>query len=141
MQTALELSRRVGDVFLAGWSLFLLGTFDLMTGQADRAADWFREGLGSFAEVEDVTGILFNLEGLALLALLGGRPERGLKLRTAATRMREQSGTVLRADPEQEATFEQVINELDAAFVATYEAEGRALSVDEAIAYALSDDD
>jgi predicted ATPase/class 3 adenylate cyclase len=141
LETSLELSRRVGDVFLAGWSLFLLGMADFMTGQSDRAAEWFREGLRSFAQVEDVTGILFNVEGLAQLALVGGRPERGVKLWVAAAALREQSGTVLTADPEQVARFDQAIKPLDEEFVATYEAEGRALSVDEAIAFALSDDD
>ncbi|HJP65708.1 MAG TPA: AAA family ATPase, partial [Actinomycetota bacterium] len=141
LEQALALSERVGDVFQAGWSGFLLGITAMFAGRHDEARPRFQDGLRSFAEVEDLTGILFNLEAFSWLAFELNRPKRAVMLQAAAARLREQGGVLMVADPDQAAGIEQAMQALDPELVARAEAEGRAMSVEDAIAYALSDSD
>ncbi|MFN2589724.1 MAG: adenylate/guanylate cyclase domain-containing protein [Actinomycetota bacterium] len=138
LSVALDLSQAVGNDFLYGWSLFQLGGIEHRDGRFDAAAAAFRDSLRIFAEVDDVTGILFNLEGLATLALGGGDAERGIKLAAAAAMLRVESGTGL-TDPVEEARIKELVEGLDTAEVARIRAEGERMSRDEAVAFALQD--
>jgi predicted ATPase/class 3 adenylate cyclase len=140
LETSLELARRAGDEFQAAWALFMLGGLGTRENDAAAATGWFSEALRTFAQVEDVTGILFNLEGLALAALLEGRAARGIKLGAAAQVLRAQSGTSL-TDPDEESRFREMMEKLPEDEVSRLRAEGERLSTEEAIAYGLSDED
>ncbi|HJP66617.1 MAG TPA: hypothetical protein VKA30_09980, partial [Actinomycetota bacterium] len=136
---SLEMARKVGDAFQSGWSVFMLGAVENKADRFDVAAEHFKEALRQFAEVQDVTGILFNLEGLALAALHLGEAERGVKLGAAARVLRTESGTEL-TDPTEMVRFGEFLEGLDPELVARAEAEGRALSREEAVAFALAGD-
>jgi predicted ATPase/class 3 adenylate cyclase len=137
LETSLELARRVGDDFQTAWTLFMKGATDLREDQA-AGAQHFKESLRIFAEVEDVTGIVFNLEGLATLALQSGDAERGVTLAAGASVLRAESGTVL-TDPEEEARFLRLAEGLDQAEIERIQAEAGRMSRDELIAFALED--
>ena len=138
LNITLDLSRKTGDDFQLGWGLFMLGTARTR-GNDPAAAGHFKESLRIFADVEDVTGIVFNLEGLAIIALEHGDAERGIKLAAAAEVLRAESGTGL-TDPGELEKFQDLAKGLDEEDVARFQAQGRAMSREEAIAFALEED-
>jgi hypothetical protein len=138
LKISLELARKAGDDFQTGWTLFMLGAADLRVDE-QAGARHFKDALRIFAEVEDVTGIVFNLEGLATLALQNGDARRGVTLAAAATVLRAESGTVL-TDPEEEARFLRLAESLDQAEIERIQAEAQGMSRDELIAFALEED-
>ncbi len=138
LEIALDVARRAGDEFQTGWSLFLSGGLEQRDGNWGAASPLFRESLRVFAGVEDVTGILFNLEGLAVSALHEGRVERGVKLGAGAEILRAESGTGL-TDPAEVERFNEFVKDIDQAVLARVRAEAASMSRDELIAYALEE--
>jgi predicted ATPase/class 3 adenylate cyclase len=130
-------ARELGDDFLTGWSLFMRGGALARLGRWEEAVSPWREGLRLFAESGDLTGILFNLDGLADAAIAEGRFERGLRLRAVAQSLRAETGAdLLDADRETRGTPEHGLTEEEAARA---KAEGEAMTMDQTIAYALEE--
>ncbi len=95
-----------------------------------------RKALTMFSAVGDVTGILFSFDTLGQVALMEGNPERSLRLMAAASALRGSSGTLLRdraRDDEPEPDHPGLSEEE----AARAQAEGEAMTLDEATAYAL----
>ena len=131
----LESAESHGRAALAGFepgafnhacSLELLGEAARRSGDGTLAQDRFRDALGSFATLSDAGGVADALDGLARLAVAAGDGVRAGRLRGAAQGLRETRGRrPIRADlPIPEVP--------DAA-----RAEGAAMSLDEAVDYAL----
>lgn len=105
-----------------------------LQGDYPTARAFWKRGLELFAEDRDHSAIVFHLESLASLAAAEGASERAVRLTAASTALRAASGTVLddsfaaRPTPEKELSPEE--------FAAAW-AEGQAMTVDEAVAYAL----
>jgi predicted ATPase/class 3 adenylate cyclase len=130
-------ARELGDDFLTGWSLFMRGGALARLGRWVEAAEPWREGLRLFAESGDLTGILFNLDGLADAAIAEGRYERGLRLRAVAQALRAETGAeLLESDRETRGTPQHGLTEEEAARA---RAEGEAMTMEQAIAYALEE--
>ena len=131
----LESAESHGRAALAGFepgafnhacSLELLGEAARRSGDGTLAQDRFRDALASFARLGDAGGVADALDGLARLAVAAGDGVRAGRLRGAAQGLRETRGRrPIRADlPIPEVP--------DAA-----RAEGAAMSLDEAVDYAL----
>jgi predicted ATPase/class 3 adenylate cyclase len=106
--------------------LELLGEVARRSGDQARARDRFEDSLRSFAKLGDGGGVADCLDGLSRLAAAAGEEERAGRLRGAAQGLRETRGRrPIRAD----LTFPEVPD--------SAREEGRAMTIDEAVDYAL----
>ena len=138
---ALEVSTASGDSASRAWSLCSLAQFALQQGNAPRAQALVQEALGLFSDAGDHRGISVSLEELARLAIAKGQAERAARLlATADTRHRRKVGSGPLFDRDAyEATFAAVHAHLDDAVFAAAWAEGQAMTLEQAVAYALED--
>jgi non-specific serine/threonine protein kinase len=119
-------------------SLHNLAYVSHQQGDYGRAAALFTESLGWYRELGLKTGIAASLTGLAGVAGAVGQPDKAARLFGAAERVREEVGAIVdRADVgEYERNVAAVKAQLDEATFTMDWAEGRAMNIDEAIAYA-----
>jgi predicted ATPase/class 3 adenylate cyclase len=130
-------AKELGDDFLTGWSLFMRGGALARLGRWEEAVEPWREGLRLFVESGDLTGILFNLDGLADAAIARGESERGLRLRAVTQALRAETGAeLLEADRETRGTPDHRLSQEEAALA---KAEGEAMTLEQAVAYALEE--
>jgi predicted ATPase/transcriptional regulator with XRE-family HTH domain len=131
-----ELAARHG---IAG-VLTRLGHTALRQGAPDRAVVQYRESLVLCRELADRAGIAANLMGLANVAAVQQDTIQAAHLWGAAERLRESIGLIL--SPAEQADYTNAVTaaraqSVDPAFAAAWRA-GRALSLDEAMARALT---
>jgi hypothetical protein len=137
----LELFRRLGYRQEIPRLLHNLGYLALHEGDEGRATALFRESLGLFRDLRLGRGVAEGLAGLAAVAAARGNPERAARLWGAAEALHEAGGTTIW--PSDRLEYERYLPATrarlaEAAFVAARQA-GRALSAEEAIAYALAE--
>ena len=137
---ALEIFERVGDRTMAAWSQHMMGSALLRLKRADEAGPYMRQALRLFHDSGDVSGIALVLDDLAAEAVALGDVHRAARLYGAARALSQASGAAL-ADLI-DLQFEIYDRPNVAAMMVDGElqalaAEGRALSLDEAVAYAL----
>ena len=138
--TALATYRDIGDLFGLGWSLHLKAMVDTVLGRAEDVRHDIAEALPIFAASQDETGIMAVMLDAAVLAAREGDDERHWRLRGSVEGLRRATGAeVLFADI---PALEWVLRErpsgdptVDRAWKA-----GEAMSLEEAVAYALGDD-
>jgi len=141
-EAALAIHRRVGNRTMEAWSLHMLGIARLRTGDPEVARASLREAMGQFHGSGDTSGMTLVLDDFASLAAADGDAERAARLWGAARTLTATTGTGLAQfvgesfDHLQRPTVHGI---LDAAEVERLAAEGAALTVDEAVAYALGD--
>jgi predicted ATPase/class 3 adenylate cyclase len=134
----IELLRAVSDPFSLNWALHTLGLAYHRLGEDARSAPVWREALQHFAAVQDISGITFLLGDFALLAREMGDQLRSIRLMAASDRLGETGGAQLGT---MVATIDELrpdTTALDQAAIDAAVAEGRRMTVDEAVAYALS---
>jgi tetratricopeptide (TPR) repeat protein len=136
LQEARALFRTLDDRFMLAWSTHTLGLVGVGNGDADLGKQCFTQALRLFVEAQDVSGIILQLDNLSVTARLEGDPVRGTRLASAAVAQQTLTGTSLGAllSQREGRTGREGLTETDAA---TAWSEGQALSLDEAIAYAL----
>ena len=134
-KTSLTEAREAGDEFQAGWALYMLGSATMRAGAFAEARDFLAEALRMFSAVGDLSGIVFCLESFAELAALMGDHERAVILESAAGTIRGSTGMELRDWTQQrnESTL-RVLTEADEVAARS---RGKAMTLEEAIAYAL----
>jgi tetratricopeptide (TPR) repeat protein len=135
---ALTLFPQTADRFMLGWSYRMCGVCRLAEGDLKGARPCLEAGLRIFLDAADVSGVAIHLRDFAALALAEREDERALRLAGAMANLQTVSETRL---------LETVLNQLggiDAASTRLGEeraqkliAEGRALSLSEAVDYAL----
>ncbi|MDQ4077920.1 MAG: tetratricopeptide repeat protein [Chloroflexota bacterium] len=139
LEECLTISRALGNKPSMAVTLHILGTIAGDQGDYDRARFLLEESLALRQEMGDKHGLADSLEGFAQLMVATGKPQRGVRLCGAAEIIRETIGA-----PPQEA--ERVHHEryvavaraqLDESTFATLWTEGRAMTLEQAIAYAL----
>ena len=135
--------RRFDDPFSLSWALHTLGLAYHRLGQTvPYSAPLWREALEHFATVGDVSGITILLGDFSLLASAEGDDLRAVILDAASLRIAEVGGILLGAvvGREEEGRPEIVMFDAAAARAATQAAieRGRAMTVEEAVAYALA---
>jgi non-specific serine/threonine protein kinase len=124
-------------------ALNILGWAALLRGDSERARALYAESMQLRLELGDKLGALETLVGLACVAEARGEGERAAKLFGACQVLRE----VMGAPPEpgesalQEPYLAAARSQLDEAAWETAWKEGKAMGLEEAIAYALSEDE
>jgi predicted ATPase len=141
-EESLKLFRERGnDKRSYAYVLCHLGPVYLYQGQAEQAETILKQSMQLWREVEDWHGNIWNLERLAEVASVQGDPLRGARLWGAAEAQREVLGAPLppperdRYQPVWAAARRQVA---EADWQSAW-AEGRAMSFDQALTYALDE--
>lgn len=129
----------LGDAFAVADQCAHLANVARLNGDAGEARRLHRIGLAACHHLRNKPGIAKGFEGLAMLAIDDGQPERAARLLGAADSVREVTGTpveaVDRAGRERAATASRAA--LGEEVFATTRAAGQALSLDAAVALAL----
>ena len=141
---SLEHFRAVRNRTMEAWALHMLGSTVLKLGRTESAADMVRHALRHFHEAGDLSGITMVLDDLSAVAVTGGDLERAARLRGAARQLTQSTGTELARMVEEQ--FEQATRpnarvSMDAAELERLELQGRGLTLDVAVAYALAEAD
>jgi predicted ATPase len=139
LQASLNLQREVGDRYMMADALTNLGIVARDQGDYAGARALLGEGLAINNELGNRVGTAYVLEEIAGLAALLGHARRALRLSGAAERLREEIGAPL--PPAEQARLEGLLRPareaLEQAAIAAAVAEGRAWSLEQAIADAL----
>jgi tetratricopeptide (TPR) repeat protein len=140
---SLRLFRELGEKRNSAWMLTRLGHLALHQRDNQDATLSFKEAMALYRELEDLFGVMRCLVGLAGVAEARRRPDRAARLFGAAEVVSE--ATNLKMDYIERAEYDCAVAavraELDEATFAAMWAAGRALSLEQAIAEALSDEE
>ena len=136
LEEAVALTRKLDDQFGLGWSVHTLGLVTFNLGDVERARASWIEAIQLFAAGGDVPGIVLQLDNLSALARHEGDFLRAGRLWAAASAHQVSSGTGLgRLLREEEGrSGREGLNDDEAARAWT---EGQAMSLEQAVAYAL----
>ena len=136
LKEAEALYRKSDDQFGLAWAIHTLGLAKLQLGDIDGARRAWTEAIGLFRAAGDVSGIILQLDNHSALALHNRDFTRAARLWAASRSFQESSGTglVRLARISEIRTGREGLTDEE---VATAWADGRALSLDEAVAYAL----
>jgi tetratricopeptide (TPR) repeat protein len=137
LEQAVDRQRERPDGFHLGWSLRMLGRTLLLQGRSGPARGLLEESLRMFAPVGDVSAIVLHLADFATLAALEQDIERELRLAGAERQLQRLTGTDQADHPANQVprlaeTLAEYGPDADRLL-----AEGAAMSVDEAVRYAL----
>jgi predicted ATPase/class 3 adenylate cyclase len=138
IEEAIEILRALDDPFGLGWGLHLLGMIDLRLGDIDGARRNWTEMLGIFHAAEDVTGVGTGLNNFRTLAVEDGDGVRSARLGGAAAGVVQRTGSDLTdIIPFTEGRIEREAAMIDRPTAEAAWAEGQAMTMEEAVAYAL----
>jgi predicted ATPase len=108
----------------------------------DSALEYYRETIVAFRDISQLGAVSHQLECFGFIALAQDQPERALQLFGAASALREKSGTPM--TPDEQIYFDERLKELrekmDSLKFDSLWSQGRALTLESAIAYALEPD-
>lgn len=141
MEECLALHKQLNSPRRRGRHLSLMGKIALMQGDLEQAWNCFSEGLRLREEAGDILGVVETLEGMAKAALTGNHPDHAVRLLASATMTRNKTGVQRKAN--EEAEFQKNVSQaksiLSEAQYSTAWGEGSVLSLDQAVAYALTE--
>ncbi len=145
-QRGLAMAREVGDGGQALCvALYTLAMISLASDDYKKARVLFAEGLGVSGGIEDESHIFYGLHGLAAIAASEGEEARAARLWGAAEALRETVEVATHIYAPDPTLHQSQINAARSALgETTFEAvwaEGRAMSSEEAVEYALGDED
>jgi len=137
---ALEIFRRIGDRTMEAWALHMLGTGLLRQGHTEEAKGHLEHAMRHFNTAGDTAGITLAFDDLSAVAVAEGDLIRAARLRGVARNLATETGTQLASFLEDE--FEQQVrpsvrSHMAVGEIERYGAEGAAMTLDQAIAYAL----
>jgi tetratricopeptide (TPR) repeat protein len=137
---ALEMFREEGDLTMEAWSLHMLGTGQLRNGDVAEARTHVEHAVRHFYAAGDAAGLTLTLDDLSAVAVAEGDLPRAARLRGAARNLTTETGAELAGFVED--TFEAgvrpgVRSHMSDADLERFGAEGAAMTLDQAIAYAL----
>ena len=143
LEANLAVMQELGDKVYQAWYLGFLGRVAKAQGAYRQAAHRLGESLRLFSSTRDKDGIALTLEGYAGLAAAQGRAECAARLLGTAAALRETISSPMAPfdQPEYDRDVAAVRSQLDEALFATAWAEGQAMTLEQAIAYALAGDD
>ncbi|MGW6930781.1 ATP-binding protein [Lentzea sp. NPDC054927] len=139
----LRITESAGECFHRSYALWSMGLFEMAQGDQDRAAELYRESIRLRRDIRDLTGIGWSVESLSWVEAAMGHATPAVTLLGAADRLWEIMGRPLRTyqhlyphhEEAERVTRERLGTEgFDEAFQ-----RGRAMNVDEAIAFALNE--
>jgi tetratricopeptide (TPR) repeat protein len=140
-EEALRLHQDLGDIFGIHGDLYVLGRVLTETGDLDTAREIFLETLRMAEHIGSSTEVALSLDLLAIQDALGGRPVKAMRLAGAAAAIKDsiagEAPPELLDLPDSRERASSMISEEE---VKAAWDEGRAMSVDEALAYARESD-
>ncbi len=123
------------------WSLANLGYIALREGDMVQAEEMFSLAIQQFQKANNLIGVIYAVEGLASLSVNQGQPKRAAQLFAWADAMREQISD--QRPPVEQASVEKdfavIHSKMDAAEFTRLSAEGRAMTTEQSIAFALEE--
>jgi len=125
------------DEFMQGWVLHMLGSTEIRLGQLEPALGHIREALTRMKAAGETTGLVLVLDDFADYAAATGDIPRSLRLIGAGRALEDATGTGLAAVTEEVMRRERYREALGSSDADRFVAEGRAMSLDEAVEYAL----
>ena len=137
---ALQKFRNVGDRTMEAWSLHMVGGGLLRERRPEEARPLLREALQHFLIAGDAAGMTMVIDDLSSMALADNQPERASKLWGAGRALAKATGATLASYTDGWIESElrpNVRNSIEPAELQRWAAEGAAMSLDEAVAYAL----
>jgi predicted ATPase/class 3 adenylate cyclase len=139
IREALEIFERLGELTMAAWSMHMLGAALLRQGHIDEVRAPLRDALRAFHAAGDVSGITLVLDDLASESVALGDLPRAARLWGAARALSSAGGVGLAdlVDRQFAASTRPTARSMDPVALERYAAEGRAMSLDESVAYAL----
>jgi hypothetical protein len=139
LDEGLQLCHELEDREGIGRHLFSLGHLALDRGEHGMARTRFAESLGIFADLGYKYGITYAPEGLAEAHMAVGEHERGLRL--AAATLGEATGVAAAAElrARHDRALRRARSAPDAGVASMAWAEGRAMTLEQAVAYALAE--
>ena len=126
-------------VWWSAWSRSRLGYIYLRQGNPAQARDAFEHSLRQFEKYDSIVGLTVTIEGLSILHMNYGHPERAARLIGWSDAMREQTGE-LRPRLEQNSLDRDLAllrAKLGKEKLARLQKEGHALTVEQAVALVL----
>jgi predicted ATPase/class 3 adenylate cyclase len=138
LEEAIAGFRRLGDNFSLGWALHTRSLVGINTGDVATAEPLIAEGLRLFSDAGDVSGVTLLLDDSAQLSQLKGQRMRALRLAGASLALQARSGTDL-ASMANATGGKPVPAPNQPEEIGAWE-EGRSMSSDAAVAYALQQD-
>ncbi|MGZ6338942.1 MAG: adenylate/guanylate cyclase domain-containing protein [Candidatus Limnocylindrales bacterium] len=137
LHESVDLLRAMDDRFSLAWALHTLGLVYSRLGDPMAARPLWREALSLFAEAGDISGIAVVVGDFGALAVAMGDGLRAARLAGASSQLAASGGVDLATVIEREEGRDPTFGGLDGATQAQAIAEGRAMTTNEAIAYAL----
>jgi tetratricopeptide (TPR) repeat protein len=136
-RASVEKFRGLDNPFGLGWALHLEGLGLAVLGRSEEAEAALREAMGIFLPSDDRSALALLVADLSILAESRGEVERALRLAGAAERIEEEIGTgLLVSDTTVSKRLRKLKARLPAAEAEPILAEGRRMTVDEALAFA-----
>ena len=139
---ALDISREQHDPLLLNGTYNELGDISLLSGSLAEAQHFLEKCIVGFQQVGQKAFVSHELESFAFIARRQNQPERTARLLSAAEAVREGIGTSALGIERLEAEFDGAVAwlhaQLDEAAFDTLWSEGCAMSMDQAVAYALN---
>lgn len=137
---ALEKFRRVGDRTMEAWSLHMLGSALLRIDRPDESRSQLREALRHFYLAGDAAGMTLVLDDLSAQAVADDEPELAARLWGAGRALTKATGATIAQFTDEwfEAALRpSVRTSVGADDLKRWAAEGAAMSLDDAVAFAL----
>ena len=141
LEEQLAVSRVQGDIWSVGLTRFGLALLGLTEGAYEQAEELFRQSLKSWHTMTDPLGITIGLSGIAWAAAARGHAGRAARLFGAEDALRERNGSLMLPLWQSDHARWQAAARAelgDEAFTAAW-TEGQAMSLEQAVAYALED--
>jgi non-specific serine/threonine protein kinase len=143
-EEGLSLYRGAGDDYGMVMCLLHVGFVTLKQGEYERTSSVLREGLRLSGKLDHKTFIQYSLAGLAGVAASRGWPDRAARLWGAEESMSEAFGGRIvregRATIDYEGRLAAARSQLDASAWAAAWEEGRTMSLEQAVEYALAEE-
>ncbi len=139
-ELALEKFRKVGDRTMEAWSLHMLGVALVRVQRLDEGLAYLQQGIRSFYRASDTAGVTLGLDDMSAHAAAAGDLQRAARLWGAARSLTSTTGATL-ATVVDSAVYGQsrsaIRSELAPDELDRLAREGAAMTLDEAVAYAL----
>jgi tetratricopeptide (TPR) repeat protein len=135
-----EALAKTDDEFMQAWVLHMLGSTEIRLGLLEDATTHITSALRTMKRAGETTGMVLVLDDFADLAAATGDLSRSLRLIGAARALEDATDTRLAAVTEDLMRRERYREALKAPEAERVQAEGRAMTLDEAVAYALAED-
>jgi hypothetical protein len=140
---ALEVFRRIGDRTMEAWSHHMLGTSLIRNGPLEQSREHIEQALRLFHGFGDVAGITLSLDDFASIAIADDDLPRAARLWGAARALSSAGGVGLADFVDQQFSFYERPNarqRMATEELERYAVDGRAMTLDESVAYALEVD-